>query len=269
MQNNHIETLLEFLNTPLDSATKILERFSSLPNAVTGVGDKTLQRYVYIPGKIKNGVLLVAHADTIWDKAYNLPFSKEHRVIFEDGVFKSTESECGIGADDRAGCAMLWELRNNGYSMLITDGEEKGKHGARFLKQHNHKLFREINKHSFLMELDWKGTDCCLFNQVDNTEKFKRYIEQKLGFSDSKANGGTDLQILCKKVCGVNIGIGYHKWHSNNEFLVLSEWENTLSKLNEFLKYPQPRFRTLFCPRHIRFVKRCINKALRILKIKK
>ena len=269
MQNNYIDTLFEFLQTPLESGDKIIEKFASLPDAVVGKGPEALQRYVYIPGKVKNGVVLVAHTDTVWDKEYKKPFTKEHRIIFEDGIFKSAENECGIGADDRAGCAMLWELRNSGYSLLITDGEEFGKHGAKYLRKRNRKLFRKINKHSFLIELDWKGTDCCLFNQVDNTEKFKSYIEQKLGFCDSKANGGTDLQILCKKVCGVNIGIGYHKWHSNEEYLVLSEWENTLSKLESFLKNPQPKFRTLFWPRHIRFIKRCINKALRILKIKK
>ena len=85
---------------------------------------------------------------------------------------------------------MLWELRNSGYSLLITDGEEFGKHGAKYLRKHNRKLFRKINKHSFLIELDWKGTDCCLFNQVDNTEKFKSYIaevvENLFGKSDAE-----------------------------------------------------------------------------------
>ena len=53
-------------------------------------------------------------------------------VVFEDGVYSSGDDLCGIGADDRAGCAMLWLLRDSGHSLLILDGEEHGQVGAAF-----------------------------------------------------------------------------------------------------------------------------------------
>lgn len=259
-------TLLEFLNTPLDCGDEIYERFATLPCAVTGVGAECLQRYVYIPGSRSDRIVLVAHMDTVWDKAYKKPFSAERSVELRDGVFYSTNPDCGIGADDRAGCAMLWALRNSGHSLLVVDGEEHGKRGANYLRKTNSKLFRELNRHRYMLELDWKSTDCCLFNQVDNTKKFKEYIEKALGFTDSKAKGGTDLQVLCRRVCGANLGVGYHGYHRKNEHLVLAEWENTLEKLTSFLQKPQPRFRSKVLAPIIRFPRRCAGKVLRFAK---
>ena len=269
MQNPHIDHILDFLNAPLDNGDAIFERFASLPDAIVSKGAQPLQRYVYLRGTRKDRVVLVAHIDTVWDRSYQHPFSEAREAIFDNGVFRSSNPACGIGADCRAGCALLWEMRESGHSILIVDGEEHGKHGAHHLRKSNRRLFRELNRHRYMIELDWKGTDCCLFNQVDNTKRFKKYIETALGFLDSKAKGGTDLQVLCRTVCGVNLGIGYHKWHSKDEMLVLSEWENTLNKLRAFLERPQPKFRSLFFPKYIRLAKICVNKALRILKIKK
>lgn len=269
MENKHIDLLLSFLNTPLDSGDAIFARFAALPGAVSDTGANPLQRYVYLPGTRADRVLLVAHIDTVWDRAYKKPFSEPREAVFEDGIFCSNHPACGIGADCRAGCAMLWELRQSGHSILIVDGEEHGKHGANYLKKTNRKLFRTLNRHQYMIEFDWQGTDGCLFNQVDNTTKFKAYIENVLGFTDSNAKGGTDLQVLCQRVCGVNLSIGYHKCHKNEEQLVLSEWENTLEKVRAFLERPQPHFSTLFFPKYIRFAKRCINKLLRILRLKK
>lgn len=214
---NYDTTLSEFLNTPLDCTDQIFDRFAALPDAITGTGSEPLQRYVYIPGTRKDRVVLVAHTDTVWDKAYNKPFSGTQLLNYEDGIFSSANPTCGIGADDRAGCAMLWVLRSCGHSILLVDGEEHGKRGAWYLRKTNHKLFRELNQHCYMIELDWKGTNCCLFNQVDNTKTFKAYIENILGFADSNTKGGTDLQVLCRNVCGVNIGIGYHGWHTPKE----------------------------------------------------
>ena len=269
MTSRYADILTEFLNMPLDCADAIFERFAGLPEAIVGIGEQPLQRYVYISGKRDDKILLVAHIDTVWDRAYKSADIGERGVIFEDGIFRSSNPDCGIGADDRAGCAMLWELRDSGHSILIVDGEEHGKVGARYLKQSNKALFRELNRHSFMIELDWAGTDGCLFNQVDNTKKFKKHIEENVGFRDSKASGGTDLQVLCRNVCGVNIGVGYHGQHTKAETLVLAEWENTLCKLRDYLKKPQRRFCISITTVGMRLSKRIIVKILRILKIKK
>ncbi len=263
-QTQHINTLLQFLNAPLDCGDEVFARFAALPGVVIGKGPDALQRYVYIPGTRKDRVVLVAHIDTVWDKAYKQPFSESRSVIFEDGIFRSGTQGCGIGADDRAGCAILWELQSCGHSILLVDGEEHGKHGAKYLKTSNKKLFRELNRHRYMIEFDCKGTNSCLFNQVDNTGKFKQYIEKELGFIDSKTSGGCDLQILCKSVCGVNLSVGYRFYHKPEEQLILSEWENTLNTVRAFLENPQRKFHTRIVPRYARFIKRCIRKAGKI-----
>ena len=266
IKENCKNILLEFLNVPLDCGDQIFDRFSALPNAVVGKGRESLQRYVYIPGSRKDRIVLVAHMDTVWDKSYNNSFSGERSVVFKDGLFLSSNPECGIGADDRAGCAMCWMLKDSGHSILIVDGEEHGKHGARYLRKSNRRLFRELNKHRYMIELDWRATDTCLFNQVDNTKKFKKHITEEIALVDSKAKGGTDLQVLCRNVCGVNIGVGYYGAHTKNERLVLSEWENTYKKLETFLQKPQKRFHTKLLSPYLNFMKRCINKGICILK---
>lgn len=262
---NYENTLLEFLNMPIDCGDEIFSRFAALSGAIVEKGKEPLERYVYIPGTRPDRVVLVAHIDTVWDKSYNKPFSDKREVSFEEGIFRSTSSECGIGADDRAGCAMLWELRGCGHSILIVDGEEKGKHGAKYLRK-NWKLFRELNRHCYMIEFDWAGIDSCLFNQVDNTKKFKEYVKRTLGLTEGNSKGGTDLQVLCRKICGVNLSVGYHAHHSVKEYLVLSEWENMLEKVSEFLKEPQTRFRSKFFAPYLHFARRCAGKVLRIIK---
>ena len=229
-----------------------------------------MERFVFVPGTKKNAVVLVAHADTVWDTAYGKP--AESSVAFADGIFRSTAPSCGIGADDRAGCAMLWALRNSGHSLLVVDGEERGKFGAKFLRKKNKKLFRKLNRHRFMMELDWSGTNSCLYNQVDNTQAFKDHIASQLGFQDAQQKGGCDLQVLCRNICGVNIGIGYHDYHRPSETLVLEEWENTLRRLSAFLEKDHPKFPIPIHKQAIAFLKRvkgklgAIARKLKVLK---
>lgn len=258
------QLLEEFLSYPLNTAEDIFARFESIPGAISGKGETSLERYVCVPGTRKNKIVLVAHADTVWDDAYENP--KQAAIVFEEGIFKSSNSECGIGADDRAGCAMLWALRDSGHTILLVNGEEKGKHGARFLRRSNPKLFRMLNRHQFMMELDWRGTGRCLFNQVDYTRRFHKYITDAWKLQEDPHTGGCDLQFLCKDICGVNIGVGYHKWHRVDEFLDLREWESTLSWMTHFLAEDHPKFRTSLYKKLCRFITRVKNKLHKILK---
>lgn len=262
------QLLEEFLNMPIRSGDGVFEKFRSLPGAVWDSSGKPFERYVYIPGTREDCVLLVAHGDTVWDEHYNR--NGENTVVFEDGVFRGTNPVCGIGADDRAGCAMLWALRDSGHSLLLTDGEEHGKLGVKYLRKSNPRLYRELNRHRFMLALDWQGTGGCLYNQVDNTDSFKGYIASTLGFREDSAKGGCDLQFLCRRVCGTNIGVGYHNYHRPDEYLVLAQWENTLSCLRAFLEKSHPRFPVSLPRRCVTTLGRCrrgVEKVLKKLKI--
>lgn len=241
MDLEHYELLSHFLSIPTSSSHEVFSSFEALPAAVSGKGSSDLDRYVYIPGTRQDRILLVAHADTVWDTAYGKPPS-ESSLTFQDGIFHSTDPDRGIGADDRAGCAMLYALRDSGHSLLILGGEEHGKIGAWHLRKKNPQLFQELNHHRFMIEFDWVGAGHCLFNQVDNSNRFKEYIQTNLNVCDSQKSGGCDLQVLCHKICGVNLSAGFHHVHSPKETLVLSEWEDTYSRMCMFLQQSHPRF---------------------------
>ena len=233
------EILDRFLNIPIASSQGVFEIFAQLPGVVWHKGEKPLQQFVYVPGTREDRVVLVAHGDTVWDAFYSNP--QEAVLRYENGIYSSGSEACGIGADDRAGCAMVWALRESGHSLLILDGEEKGKIGANYLKKSHKKLYREINRHRFILELDWAGAGGCLFNQVDNTQSFKDYIQT--AFTDSQKKGGSDLQILCSRICGANLSVGWQNCHTPREQLSLPQWEENLAKLTPFLEKPQPQFK--------------------------
>ncbi len=122
---NHIEVLRSFLEIPLGSADGVFDRFLQIPGAICrGVG---LERFLYVRGSRTNKVLLVAHADTYWDRDYGYDPSPTHKIKIEDVEIRAVNEESGLGADDRAGCAMLWLLKDLGHSLLVTNGEEKGR----------------------------------------------------------------------------------------------------------------------------------------------
>lgn len=255
----------QFLNIPISASQEVFEKFAQLPGAIWEKGEKPLQQFVYIPGTREDRVLLSAHADTVWDAFYGNP--QEAAMRYEDGIYESANEKCGIGADDRAGCAMIWALQQSGHSLLILDGEEKGKIGAKYLKKSHKKLFRELNRHRFILELDWAGARGCLFNQVDNTLAFKKYIQT--AFTDSKKKGGSDLQILCDRICGANLSVGWQNCHTPKEQLSLADWENNYTALADFLAKPQPRFKIPLHARLRRDIRALTGRILRKLGLRK
>lgn len=257
------KTILDqFLNIPITSSQGVFDIFAQLPGAISHKGRKELQQFVYVPGTRKDRVVLVAHADTVWNTFYGKP--QEAKLQYADGIYSSGNEKCGIGADDRAGCAMVWALRDSGHSLLIVDGEEKGKIGANYLRKSHKKLFRELNRHQFMLELDWAGVGGCLFNQVDNTQVFKDYIQT--AFTDSQKKGGCDLQILCRDICGANLSVGWWNCHTPREQLSLPQWEENLRKLTAFLEKTQPQFKIPLRTKLRNFYRKCRSFAGGILR---
>ena len=176
---------------------------------------------VYIPGK-KGMPLLVAHSDTVWDKPV--------KPSLDGAVIYSARSKTGIGADDRAGVALLWALRSSGCGLLICAKEEIGCVGASAVAS-NAALMDEIgSKYTFLLEFDRRGSHDFVTYECENAD-FDTYIwEMFPGFS--KASGSfSDIAVL-GKACGLasaNLSIGFRNEHTEAETLDIYDWARTVS----------------------------------------
>jgi hypothetical protein len=227
-----IKILLEFLNMPLGSTGEVFAKFRELDGAKhCGEGK---QRFLYRPGLREDRVLLVAHADTVWDCG-------RQEIVYENGIIRNKQG--GLGADDRAGCAIVWLLRDLGHSLLIVDGEESGRQGSRWLMEANADLRNEINnKHNFVIEFDRRnGKDYKCYDV--GTPEFRKYIEAMTNYVESDRHSYTDICTLCRKVPGANLSVGYHNEHKEQEYLVVKEWQHTLDLSRQWLAGPGlPKF---------------------------
>ncbi len=228
-----LENLRVFLN--LDHcASAVLEKFAALPGAVSRMeGDG--KDYVYIPSTRETPVLLVAHADVVEDDG-DLPELQEDET--------SIWNAAGIlGADDRAGCAIIWLLRELGHGILITDGEERGSRSAKKIKETEPELFAELNsRYQFMVQIDRKSrTDFKCYNV--GTDEFRSYVAKMTGFQDAGQKSSTDIRHLAKNICGVNLSCGYRHEHTLDEIIVKDDWLYDLEVIEKWLSRPDlPRF---------------------------
>lgn len=227
--------LLDFLNFPLGSADRVLEKFDALPGAIRR--GKGLEQFVFKEGSRENRVLLVAHADTYWDNEYKPNEATQQALSLNDGIIRNKHG--GLGADDRAGCAIIWLLKEMGHSILITNGEEHGRKGSNWLMNENHDIADKINlSHQFIIQLDRRnGKDFKCYSV--GTDKFLAYVKQHTQYSEPDRSSYTDIVTICRDICGVNLSIGYRHEHSENEHLVFGEWVNTLTICREWLSNPE------------------------------
>ena len=235
------DVLEDFLSFPLESSVEILERFSSLPNAIYH-NDTEKRNFVYVPGNRQDRVLLIAHCDTVWDKEYFNCGTINQAIKCENGTYCGVKENFGIGADDRAGCAILWLLKDSGHSLLITDGEEYGRIGSFHIKEKYPEIFDELNKHSYMIQFDRRNSRDYKCYKIPVTNDFKSFIEKELGFVDAGTTAFTDIVTLCNKICGVNLSVGYYNEHSSSEALVFDEWYHTLNIAEAMLSKKQKAF---------------------------
>lgn len=225
MMNNskEFEVLKEFLEMPLSSTDAVFEKFQSIPESIFREDrEDKAKRFLYVPGTRSNKLVLVAHADAVWDSMYGQD-PQEPDVIFESGCFYSNVEGQGIGADDRAGIAMVWLFRDLGHSLLILGSEEKGQVAAKWLIEDHKDIAEEINNdHQFVVEFDVPGARIYKTYHV-GTPEFQEYLKEELGY-EFETRFTSDIDTLCRSVCGTNIAIGYYDNHTENEYLNYSEW---------------------------------------------
>lgn len=236
---NDIDTLMDFLKCPLENSEEVFNKFACIPGAIhRGQG---LEQFLFIEGTRKNRVLLVAHADTYWDQNYGGNGNKPQNIVNQNGIIQNENG--GLGADDRAGCAMIYLLKDLGHSILITNGEEHGRKGSNWLMRCNHDIADKINhEHQFIVQLDRRNASDFKCYSV-GTDEFRNYVHRITGYEEADRSSYTDIVTICRDVCGVNLSIGYCNEHSPSEHLVIDEWENTLNICRKWLSEKElPRF---------------------------
>jgi hypothetical protein len=237
-----ITVLHQFLEFDLNSSDQLFDKFRTLDHTIyrhnTG---EDQERFLFREGTRERKILLIAHADTIWDKCFGYG-PVDQRIEEEYGCYMGNNSEYGIAADSRAACAMLWLLKDMGHSILLLDGSECEMVGSNWLMNNHQDVVLEINKHQFIIELNSSG-DLFFECSENSTKDFIRYIVQKSEFEYIGDDTMTDLSVLCKDLPGVNFSIGYHFEHQEKEYINIQQWSNTLQMLKRLLGEKEfPRF---------------------------
>jgi hypothetical protein len=222
---------------------EIKDKFLTLPNAQRmGVPNHAEYENIYVPGTRKDRVLLVSHLDTVWLDRDIQPILHDEIVYSGRMNRKDKSNSVGIGADDRAGIAMIWELRNLGHSILITGCEEEGCRGALAIaRMAPDEQLLELNNHNFAIEFDRRGYRDIVFYNI-GTPAFLKYVKKETGYKEAEGSY-TDICVICQTMTGVNISVGYLDEHTIYETLNLKAWKNTLKVVNKWIsKEDLPKF---------------------------
>jgi len=214
--------LLKWWHTISDS--QVLDTFAGLP------GSMRSKNWVYIEGDRApaDRLLLVAHCDTV-------QASPPLGLKWEGNILTGNN---GTGSDDRAGCAMVWELQRRGHSILILDLEEIGGIGAT-------DAVRELGPatlgaHALAVEFDRMGDCEHVTYSGTSSDDFRAWLKD--AFPDWRTGWGsyTDIADICPEsgLCGVNVGVGYLYQHSHREVLILDAWERCLERVSVVLGWP-------------------------------
>ena len=201
-----------------------------LCNYLCGVGYKikTGDGYIFAKGDIP--VLLIAHMDT---------FGKEIpktilKQTTKNGI-RIVANNTIVGGDDRCGIWMIMNIiKQVKCHVLFLEDEEIGCVGAKKFAETNHIDYIKENI-SFMLELDRRGKNDCVYYSNDNQE-FMSYIQEKT--KTVKAYGSmSDISTLMPvtEIAGVNISCGYYNEHTPNEYVMVDEMNDIMQRLIEFL----------------------------------
>lgn len=193
------------------------------------------ENYFYKKGT--NGILLVAHIDTI-PRINNVKRfknkSKPLELMVFNGIVQAKKSV--LGADDRAGVYAIDQLYNNygtQCSILLTNYEETGGIGVnRFISDHPNLL----DNYKLFIELDRMG--------IDEFTHYNNHLDSSLecllmGFNFSYNVGSySDIMDLSDhyRIQSVNLSVGYYNQHSKAEYLDFNALEYLLiPRYNELI----------------------------------
>jgi di/tripeptidase len=181
---------------------------------------------------------VVSHMDTVHRSHRTLIENKVRLTIKEDNLgwltahHPETDKQTGIGGDDKCGVYVCLELFKNFDKLkgAFFVEEEIGMLGS---KESDDKFFENVG---YAIQFDapssnWISEVCSGVKLFD--EDFKNEIKGVLnesGYNKFSIDPFTDVNQLAKKYdfnC-LNLGCGYYRQHSDSEYVVISEVEDSL-----------------------------------------
>lgn len=172
--------------------------------------------FLYAPGSVP--VLLVAHLDTVHDKAPSIIcYSKDNRVIM---------SPQGIGGDDRAGVYMILEIiKQANCHVLFCEDEEIGGIGAKKFVKNNIPL-----SVYYIIELDRQGCNDAVYYDCDNPE-FTTFVDE-FGF-EQRRGSFSDISIIAPHygIAAVNLSTGYYNAHRQHECIDMKAVQHNIKRV--------------------------------------
>jgi len=213
------------------STRATLNKFGALPGAIVRRSRKG-DGYVFVPGALPHShrALLVAHADTV---------ASGPGVPVWSGDVVTSGSRGPLGADDRAGCSVLWTLRKSGHSLLVTDGEESGGRGVRNACS---RIGKHLSAHQCAFQIDRRGDKEIAVYTGATSSDWEGWIESSFPGWSIVAGSYTDIATIgdVLGICGANLAAGYVHEHTSHETLYMGALERTRKALARVLKEGAP-----------------------------
>ena len=176
----------------------------------------------------ENTILLCAHMDTVWSAEAQM---NVHNIKLIDGVISWTHN---IGADDKCGIAIameLYEKHPERFSLLFTVGEESwGLWSSDFVEEFG----EQLKKLNYCIIADRKGSkDIIWFYNDYCTMDFSTIVSDILiNYWYSETIGVySDADNLNEYINCINLSCWYYNAHTNDEFVIVSEFENCLNAI--------------------------------------
>ncbi len=207
-----------FLNT-------FLQYFYRKEDIICGDG------YIYVRGN--DPICLTSHMDTTptVGGAKRTPVIDYYENIETDengNVTHTLTSPQGIGGDDRCGIwSIIMILKETAYRPYIVfcEDEEIGCVGSgKFAKT---EYVNELTNCKFLVEIDRRGNNDCVFYDDDNKE-FHKWVKDVTGYTEAigSCSDICNLSSACG-VSSVNLSSGYYHEHTLEEKIIVEETIHT------------------------------------------
>lgn len=212
----------------------------SIVQQIPGCKIKENSGNIYITkGKADNYNCIVAHTDTV----HKIIPQKDYKVIELEGkVFAYDTGKnklTGIGGDDKVGIAIALQSLSQVETLKIVffRDEEVGGYGS---QEADMKWFNDCN---FILQCDRKGNKGVvnhIYGETMFDAEFSNDISStitKYGYSETEGMFTDVYQLVCNglEIACANIECGYYNPHQDNEYIVLTDYENCKAMVLEML----------------------------------